>query len=95
MKYGFRGGYCTGTVIENNIAVTNNGINGIKITGLSQVSLVSGVSLDGDSGGPYYINNGMGGYNFIGVHQGINGNDDILYFTPYKCFKMCFTPDTN
>jgi len=92
MKYGFRGGYCTGTVTENNITF----IDGIRITGISQVSLISGTSLNGDSGGPYYINNGMGGYNFIGVHHGVNPKDtSIAYFTPYKCFKVYFTPDIN
>lgn len=93
MKYGSKGGYCTGTVTENNISFTNDGI---KITGISGVSLISGTSLGGDSGGPYYINNGMGGYNFVGVHHGIGIKDNsIAYFTPYKCFKAYFTPDTN
>lgn len=92
MKYGSKGGYCTGTVTENNITF----IDEIRITGISQVSLISGTSLGGDSGGPYYIHNGMGGYNFIGVHHGVNPKDNsIIYFTPYKCFKAHFTPDTN
>ena len=92
MKYGFKGGYCTGTVTENNMTVYDDG--GIYVTGISGVSLISGESVGGDSGGPYYINNGMGGYNFVGVHKGSN-KKDMLYFTPYKCFKTWFTPDTN
>lgn len=93
MKYGYKGKYCTGTVKENDITIKNNGI---KITGMTSVSLISGVSKSGDSGGPYYISDGMGNYNFLGVHHGICTTDsEILYFTPYKCFKAWFTPDTN
>ena len=53
MKYGFNGGYCKGTVKENNITVS---IDGISVTGISSVTLTSGESVNGDSGGPYYIN---------------------------------------
>ncbi len=102
LKYGFVGKYCRGTVEENNATAINRLPNGtiIRVTGMSKAVLESnpeGTSEEGDSGGPYYINNGMGGYTFVGVHAGLDnlGSNKRLWFTPYKCFKTWFTSKTN
>lgn len=96
MKYGYNGGYCTGTVEENDI--NSVGAGGITIKGITRASLDSGSSLAGDSGGPYYTGGTDGNnYNFLGVHRGVSGSGSSqkIYFTPYKCFKTWFTPKTN
>lgn len=94
MKYGYNGGYCTGTVEAQDVSV-NNGTFTIK--GLTKCSLDSGSSLGGDSGGPYYTQNTGNSYNFVGVHHGISGSGDStkIYFTPYIRFKTYFTVKTS
>lgn len=101
-KYGCNGGFCTGTVIAQDVTMPttwNNEI--IEIDGMTLCTLDSGTSVGGDSGGPYYISNDIGGnnYNFVGVHHGYYYDEDedqeYIYFTPYIRFSSYFTPLTD
>ena len=77
-KYGSVSGQAYGEI--KHIGMSVGASPTVTIKGLTQVELSSGVTANGDSGGPYRI-----GTNFCGVHHGKSttlGNN-IVYFTPY------------
>ena len=81
-KYGNQSGYAWGRV--NKVDCSTIGTNNIPINGITEVTLTSGNSVSGDSGGPYLVGNA-----FCGVHRGTataNGTT-YAYFTPYTYIR--------
>ena len=82
-KYGHISGYAGGRVSYVNLSTKDPSDNTI-IKGITQVTLTSGNSAAGDSGGPYLVGNA-----FCGVHRGSYTEDGTtyIYFTPYTYIK--------
>lgn len=69
-------------ITKRNIDVSYSAENK-TIKGLFAGELISGTSLGGDSGGPYYLINSDGTVTFIGIHSGYSSSANEVYFTPY------------
>lgn len=66
----------------------------ITVKGLIVADIISGQSIAGDSGCPYYtLLNGK--WTFCGVHSGYKASENEVYFTPYLHIYAIFTVKTS
>ncbi|MDR1117156.1 MAG: S1 family peptidase [Oscillospiraceae bacterium] len=101
-KYGSTTGYSYGTVTAVNLTIlTSDGYSSYNVRGITSCSMrnSSGTTPGdgGDSGGPFYINDGA--YKISGTyssHGSYSGVYRTLYFSPiYYAIDAGFTPKTN
>ncbi|MGN0809219.1 MAG: trypsin-like serine protease [Christensenellales bacterium] len=86
-KYGYNSGlaYANIVILSISESFTSNGTT-TTIKGLVKAKITSGSTSLGDSGGPYWLEDGN---LFCGVHSGrVYQNGELyVYFTPYKTIK--------
>lgn len=81
-KYGRASGtFTTVEVTSTNVSITHPS-TGYTIHGMTKCHITSGSSIGGDSGGPYFKNNGNSVL-FCGIHSAHDTANDNLYFTPW------------